>query len=176
MIVSVSGIIDNHVLHDCRRLHALIIDHTGILGAFAETIREKFVSADLIRIPYWVHSSRLPLHTNILDSKRLQTKVVNQKPSIVSKLSNSGQFVYRLASFDLRPLYPKFQTISWTSDFPLARLSLTEMTPFDMIKDGRKIGRGYREVASVPLPGIEQLEEEPELRDVTYVKPKVIHI
>ena len=157
----------------CRRLYAPIIDHSGKLSAFARAIRERFLAADLLRSDDWEDPSAVPLHTKIIHNRSLKTKEVNTKPSIVSKLSGTGQVVYMLASFDVRALYEKFQTISWASDFALERLVLGSMHPRIMVKDDRITGRGFQEVASVPLPGFEHLEKEIELQDVTYVEPKL---
>ena len=76
----------------------------------------------------------------------------------------------------MRSLYEDFQTFPWTSNFALERLSLSKLDLSDTVKDNRVIGRGFEEIASVPLPGFDYLEKQDELEGVTYVRPEIIFV
>lgn len=175
--VSLSGLAYNSSLHDCRRLYAPIVDHTGILPEFTQAIRKQFAAAGLIavdpRLPF--EAGPPPLQTKIIHNRNLQLRTANTKPSVISQLSQ-GQVAYRLASFDVRDLYSKFKDVTWAANFALERLSLSLIGSRDIVKDGRIIGRGFQETASVPLPGVKRLEAEPELQGVEYVRPRAIFL
>ena len=87
-----------------------------------------------------------------------------------------GEHVYRQASWDLRGLYNKFQNLTWASEYPLERLAITEIRPMHIIRGGVVIGRGYEELMSIPLPGTQELTEDPHLQGVTYERPETIFI
>ena len=164
MVVSVAGLVHHDVLHDCRR--APVHDHSEKLSQFMLSLMERFLSAGLM-----VRSQRegVPLlHTQIIQSKRVRTKIPNDSAHIRRKLAGTDATVYKLASWDLRDVYDKYRDFSRAADFDLERLSIVEIHAKDIWKDGRVIGRGSLEVASVPLPGIKHLEEQPALKNVTY--------
>lgn len=169
LFVSVSGISHNRVLHACNRLYVPVTDHLGILQPFFLALREKFLSARFLKINVQQgrHPTHMPLHSKLIYNRSLRTRELNRKPSIVKK--SEGRAVYRSATFDVRGLYDKFKTLDFTSTFALERLCITGIHTMDIVKDGRVIGRGCEEVASVSLPGIDRLEEQIELKDVTYI-------
>ena len=174
MVVSVAGLVHHDVLHDCRRLYAPVHDHSGKLSQFMLSLMERFLSAGLM-----VRSQRegVPLlHTQIIQSKRVRTKIPNESAHIRRKLAGTDATVYKLASWDLRDLYHKFQNFTWAADFALERLSIVEIHAKDIWKDGRLIGRGSKEVASVPLPGIKRLGEQSALQNVTYKRSPQIFV
>ena len=82
----------------------------------------------------------------------------------------------RQATYDLGDFYDKFKDFSWTTEFALERLAIQSVHAYDMFKDSELISRGATELASIPLPGINHLEQEPELLGVTYVDRKAILI
>ena len=174
--VSLSGLVHLDILHSCTRLYVPIVDHTGLLSDFTQAIRTQLLSAGLMvvdrrqKVP--LEPGPPPLQTRIIHNRRLQTRIVNENPSLLSRLPD-GQVVYRLATFDLREFYNKFKDVMWAANFPLERLCLSELNSCDIVKDGILIGRGCREMASVPLPGVQRLGTEPELQGVEYVQPRI---
>lgn len=68
-------------------------------------------------------------------------------------------------------LWHKYVDFSWAKDFQLEKLSICEMGLKNVFKHGKKVGTGFREVASVPLPGATTVSTGPELEGETYVPP-----
>ncbi|KAG6991349.1 hypothetical protein G7Y79_00053g088320 [Physcia stellaris] len=168
MVVSVAGLVHNDVLHDCRRLYAPVHDHSGKLSDFMLSVKEVFLSAGLMVRRKNEDTPRAKLHTRIIGNKRVRTKVPNQSAHIRRKLAGTEATVTTLASWDLRELYDKYRNFSWAADFALERLSIVDIHAGDIWKDGRVIGRGSQEFASVPLPGITYIGEQSALQNVTY--------
>ncbi|KAG6999556.1 hypothetical protein G7Y79_00034g069790 [Physcia stellaris] len=155
------------------RLYAPVVDSTELLASFVHAVRSEFASAGFVKLRPYDLRTPVPLHVQILGNNRLWTKEANAKPSILRKLPK--EFVlFRKARFDIGDFYTKFQNMTWASEFPLERLCIGGMQRFDIIKDGRSIDRGYEELASVPLPGIKQSEEDPFLKHTEYAKIKRI--
>ena len=115
------------------------------------------------------------MHTAILQNKRVKSKAFNTSPKLNARLPE-GVRRNLLKSYDLREFDNKFRNLTRAADFALERLSIFEVHPQNIIKDGRVIGRGHEEVASIPLPSIEHLEQEPELQGVTYVRPQWVFL
>ena len=173
--VSVTGITENHTLHDCRRLYAPIFETTGRLLDFAKTIREAFLSAKLMVFTNLQRGHELHMHTKIIHNRVIRSKQLNTKPSIIRNLP-VGAFAFRQASWDLRELYDKFQNYTWASEYPLERLTISGARPMHIVRGGVVIGRGFEELMSIPLPGVQHLTEDPYLQGVTYERPEKIFI
>lgn len=169
LVVSMSGISPNKALNDCRRLYMPLTDHSGFLLPFILAVRQRFLSASFLKLDnlQGKNSGFIPLHSKLIHHRSLRSKELNPKPRLLAK--SEGRPVYRQASFDVRALYDKFKAFEFTSTFALERLCITGIHPRNIVKEGRVIGRGSEEVASVPLPGVNHLEEQPELKNVTYV-------
>ena len=117
----------------------------------------------------------LHMHTKIIHNRVIRSTERNNKPSIVRNLP-AGAHVYKQASWDLRGLYNKFQNVTWASEYPLERLTITKTRPVNIVRAGVVIRRGYEELMSIPLPGVQDLAEDPHLEGVTYEIPKTIFI
>ena len=87
-----------------------------------------------------------------------------------------GCVVHKLAAYDLRGFYDKFKDFIWTKDFVLERPSIKSVHAYDIFRGTERICRGAPGLASIPLPGIKTLEQEPDLLGVTYVPPKTIFV
>lgn len=61
---------------------------------------------------------------------------------------------YTAPSFDASDLHAKYEDFSWTEEFPLEKLCISEMGPKDFLRDGKVVRPGYRDIACVPLPGV----------------------
>ena len=176
--VSVSGLLHNNSLHDCRRLYAPVIDHssTRAVAAYRRAVKHRFLDAGLMALNGRERSSTAaPMYTAILQNKRVKSKAFNTSPKLNARLPE-GVRRNLLKSYDLRESYNKFRNLTWAADFALERLSIVDVHPPNIIKDGRVTGRGHEEIASIPLPGIEHLEQEPELQGVTYVRPQWVFL
>ena len=175
LLVSLTGIAHSNHLHDDHRLYIPVIDRGGGLRAFIQEIRSRFISSGLmVGIP--IERLRpVPMHIMVLGNNCIRSKTVNTKPSVQRKLVKN-KVLKLLAGFDLRNLYEDFRTFPWTHCFALERLSLSKMDLSDLLKDNRVIGRGFQEVACVPLPGIDRLEKQEELEGIIFVRPKIVYV
>ena len=169
LLTSVSGIEHNKTLSDCRRLYLPLSDHLGFLLQLILAVREKFLSARLLKLDNLQGRdlAYIPLHSKLIHHRSLRSRELKQNPRLLAR--SEGRPVYRQASFDVRGLYDKFKAHDFTATFALERLCVTGIHTMNIVKEGSVIGRGSEEVASVPLPGIDHLEEQPELKNVTYV-------
>lgn len=175
LLVSLVGMAHSDHLHNCQRLYIPVIDHGGRLRAFVQEIRSRFISAGLMVLTHGDRLKCVNMHFMILGNKSFKSTTVKTKPSVRQKL-RENQVQNRLAGFDVRSLYEDYQTFPWTSSFALERLSLSTLDLADMVKDNHIIGRGFEEIASVPLPGIDYLEKQEEPEGVTYVRPEIIFV
>lgn len=178
MVVSVAGLVHHDVLHDCRRLYAPVHDHSGNLSEFMLSLMRIFLSAGLM-VPSDRERERGPqaqLHTRIIQNKLVRTKNINTSAHIRRKLAGTDITVTYLASWDLRNLYDKYRNFTWAADFALERLSIVDIHTNDIWKDGRVIGRGSEEFASVPMPGIMHIGEQSALQNVTYKRGQVVYV
>lgn len=172
--VSVSGLESyNQPPSKACRLYAPVVDPTELLSAFVHAVRAEFVSAGFAKLRSYDLRTPIPLHVRILGNSTLFAKEAKDKPSILRRLPKDF-VLFKKARFDAGDFYTKFQNMTWASDFALERLCIGGMKRFDIIKDGRSIDQGYEEIASVPLPGIKQSEEDPFLKHTEYAKMKPI--
>lgn len=175
--VSVSGLegYNQSLTGGLCRLYAPVVDHTGLLSAFVRAVRAEFISAGFAKLRLIDRSRQvpIPLHVKLIGNVKLNVKEVNRKPSIQSRLPKDF-VLFKTARFDMREFCNRFQNMTWASDFALERLCIGGLKRFEIIKDGRSIDHGFEEIASVPLPGINQLDEDPFLKDVEYAKLKPI--
>ncbi len=77
----------------------------------------------------------------------LRTDIPNEKPTL--KRRNA----FLEPTFDASDLIAKYKDFEWTTDFPLERLCISELGLKDIVRNREVVGMGYRDIASVPLPG-----------------------
>lgn len=111
---------------------------------FKLIVSKIFQDADLIRL-----SSPMsrPLCLKLMTTKYLRTDEPNTKPTL------KGRNAFLQPSFDASDLFAKYRDFKWTTDFPLERLCISELGLKDIVRNGEVVGMGYRDIASVPLPG-----------------------
>ncbi|KAL8749546.1 MAG: hypothetical protein Q9184_006767 [Pyrenodesmia sp. 2 TL-2023] len=87
----------------------------------------------------------------------------------------------RSPNFDASDIHSKYKSFSWTQEFPLEKLCITELGLRDISRKGAFIRTGYRDVACVPLPGVSTSEvtaghpdKEYKKATKTYTKQKTI--
>lgn len=85
--VSIRGIIENHTLHDCRRLYAPIIEPTGRLHALGHAIREMFLSAKLMVLDDLENPDVLPMQTKIIHNRRILSKKIKHETQHHSEIA-----------------------------------------------------------------------------------------
>lgn len=70
------------------------------------------------------------------------------------KITLRGKGLVKSPKFDASDLVQKYKDFEWATEFPLERLCISELGLKDFRKDGELIRTGYRDIASVPLPGV----------------------
>lgn len=132
------------------KLFRNIIIDTFVVGGFVQAYSEQ----DLI----W---DQPPTQKMMNVDPTLRTDVPNDK------YSTGGEILYRSPNVDVAELHTKYKDFPWTQQFPLERLCITESGLKDVWKKRKFIRTGYRDIASIPLPGVpadaiqtEDLDEE----------------
>lgn len=115
---------------------------------FASRISDIFVDKGFI--PVTVDPSSLVLRAFIMQTKVIASDVRNEKPSL-RRLRP-----YRCPHFDASKLHVKYEDFPWTTEFPLERMCISEFRLRDVWKGGSFVRTAFRDIASVPLPGVPQ--------------------
>ena len=90
-----------------------------------------------------------PPSINIMDTRYILSKSVDVNPTLEKQ-----------PTFDARDLVVKYRDHVWDQNIPLERLRISRNELQDITRRGTVIGQGYREIASIPLPGVSDLEPE----------------
>lgn len=100
----------------------------------------------------------------IMDTNYLTTNELKTHPSV-------AKYGYRRKPLvDARDLYMKYKDHVWARDIDVQKLCIGEVGLQDITRDGSVVGQGYREVASVALPGLSDEMLEPEDPEERYIK------
>ncbi|KAL8683900.1 MAG: hypothetical protein Q9186_000111 [Xanthomendoza sp. 1 TL-2023] len=121
------------------------VESVPFLWTFRSLVLEHFLTTDLVPV---VTSQTDRLGVNIMATRYLSTDIPVQKPTL------RGRGFRRRPSFDASDLFQKYQHFEWTGQFGLERLCISELGLKDFSKDGQVVRTGYRDIASVPLPGV----------------------
>lgn len=103
-----------------------------------------------------------PLTARLLSCRYLKTDIFKDLPG--------GKAFFRMPRLNASNFRPKYDTYPWTTEFALERVCLSESGLKDVFRNGKLIKTGFRNVASIPFPGMASqmaIDEHPE--DV-YVK------
>ena len=160
------------------RLYALVIDPHDIKAHFCDAIRENFLATRLRKLNDQQSSKdyKSAMHTKIVNNARLfsTTKII--QPSIMTHYRQRGEVIaYARLKCDVQEFYFKYKDFTWAHDFQLERLAISEIRQQYFVRDGRVVGRGYRDVASVPLPGAPDVDLEANMEGITYEPVKDIY-
>lgn len=74
--------------------------------------------------------------------------------------------------FDASDLHRKYKDFPWTSEFPLERMCISEYVLRDVWKGPNFVRTAYRDIASVPLPGVSPTRLAPDDPDEYFVRRK----
>ena len=88
------------------------------------------------------------LQTRAIDTKGLSSEIPN-----IKSMQTYGR-PYRVPRFDARELCEKYKDIVWAKGVHLDRVCISERGPEDIFEDEQCVGKRYRDIASVPLPGV----------------------
>ena len=151
---SVVGLKGGHQnLSAIKRLYAPVIDPEDVLPEFLFRIRESLHQAGLLRT-HQPNREKLPVHVKIIDTHMLHT----------SDLINYSDYrdrpgpMPKTLSLDLRSLYEKYKDFPWAENIQLQRISISEVRLQYFRRRGIIFDQGYREIASVPLPGASHVD------------------
>ncbi|KAL8793573.1 MAG: hypothetical protein Q9195_003836 [Heterodermia aff. obscurata] len=139
--VSMSGLESMHTPSKTSILYTSPKDSTSRLYAFASSLRDAFLSVDLL-VP---EKRPLLLHATIVNTLYAKTKGR-------AKGTGHGKDNHGIGKFDATFLLEEFQDFEWASDFCVERVSICQMGAKKEIVDGVLVNEEYVEVASVPLP------------------------
>ena len=148
-------------------LMAKVYDVGGLLPQICADIRQRFLDAD----PHVGFKRSLPTHfpfmpTTVVTTKRIEVGVKNAKPSSIQR----GLYKKKVASFDSNSVVSKYHDMIWVKHFRLEKLELCERGLQDIVRDGKLISRGFKEIGSISLPGAPISQAEPWIKGGTYVK------
>ena len=154
-------------LADSYRLAVEVSDVGRLLPRICAAIRQSFRDQDLhrrfnrSRPTDW--SSEL---TTVVTTRRVTTDVDNLNPDLIRK----GFHNKRIASFDSTGVLNKYHDMIWAKHFRLEKLEICELGLQDIVRGGKLISRGYKEIGSVSLPGAPISPAEPWIKGAKYVK------
>ena len=139
--VSLSGLESMHTPSKTSILYTSPTDSTARLYAFAESLRDAFVSENLV-VP---DKRPLLLHATIVNT--LYAKIKGRAKGTGHGKDNRG-----VGKLDATALLEEFQHFEWATDFCVERVSICQMGAKKEIVDGVVVNEEYVEVASIPIP------------------------
>ena len=138
--VSMCGLESMHAPSKTSILYTSPTDSTARLYAFAESLRDAFLSEHLL-----VSDNRpLLLHATIVNTLYAKTK--GRAKGAGHGTDNRG-----VGKLDATALLEEFKYFEWASDFRIERVSICQMGAKKEIVDGVVVNEEYVEVASVPI-------------------------
>ena len=156
ILASVVGLERAHLkLSSVQTLYARVIDEENILPKFLTKIRKIFHEAGLLHLGRY-ESCEIPAHVKIINTNNLYTFEVKEDPDH-KKYMPKRLGCRKNLTVDSRMMYEKFQDFVWADDIQLQKLSISNTTLLDfrfkLEHRAVLVDQGYREVASVLLPG-----------------------
>ncbi|KAL8644726.1 MAG: hypothetical protein Q9226_007619 [Calogaya cf. arnoldii] len=116
---------------------------------FASRISDIFIARDFMpAIKHRPDSLRMPL----MRTNRLKSDV--RKFSIKPSPKRFG--FYEIPSFDASDLHTEYKDYPWTTEFPLEMMCISEFHLRNVWKNGEFVRTAWKDIASVPLPGVSQ--------------------
>ncbi len=126
-------------------LNAISHDSTSRIQPFAQTLFQSFTAAGFL-----VAGQGPPtLSLCIIDMLRVKTQITYRNSLASQALGYDPKFSRRL---DARKLIEKYKDYEWAADIRLEKLSICERGHEDINQGDGRVGRRYREIASIPLP------------------------
>lgn len=117
------------------------------LKNFRSLVNTIFYSNGLMPILPREDSSLL---VRILNLNYYRTEIVNEKITL------RGKGFVRSPKFNAADLYQQYKDFTWTTEFSLERLCISELGLKDFRRDGKLVRTGHRDIACVPLPGVSE--------------------
>ena len=141
-----------------KEVHPFLVD-------FSSRIGDIFAANGLVPV---ISPMDDPLKVSIMRTRFIPSDVPNLKPSL-RKLQP-----LRSPVFDASDLHAKYRDHPWTTEFPLERMCISEYCLRDVWKRGKFVRTAFKDIVSVPLPGVSQDVVGVEDPDEDYVKRQYI--
>ena len=138
--ISMSGLKSMHPPSKTSILYISPTDSTSRLYAFAKSLRDAFLSVDLL-VP---DNRPLLLHATIVNTLYAKTKGR-------AKGTGHGKDNRGIGKLDATALLEEFGDFEWAKDVYIEKVSICQMGAKKEIVDGVVVNEEYVEVASVPL-------------------------
>lgn len=137
-------------MNNAMCLYTFIKEPMGALDSFCKAISQAFLAAGLERRdPSEVDTER----PNFRQAKAVNTKGLKSGiPKMNPTLKLKG--VDLVPRFDARGICGKFKDVVWAKDVHLDRVCISELIPDNIMEDGQQIGYNFRDIVSIPLPGV----------------------
>ena len=137
-------------LRSVMSLFTFIKEPLGLMQSFCSCLAQEFFAAGLAR--------RNTIHRDYGGLQFGQTKCISTL-GLKSGIPKTKPSQKHLGSdltprFDARDLCEKFRDVVWAKDVHLDRVCISEIVPEDIFEDGQVIGKRYRDIVSIPLPGV----------------------
>lgn len=170
--ISLIGLKDQENTHRAFDLKAHVVDPECVLRELITAVRRIFVDAKFLK-PQRDRFDRLekvdiadrPLLVSILKTNYLRSKEVNHT---LTALAPERKVIYKQLGIDVARIYSKYKEHVWASSFDLEKRSILELGLHEFMRGPLQVGRGNREIVSVPLPGVSPTHLKPEFQDITY--------
>lgn len=167
------SISENQDLAMSRKLQVQVSDQGGVLPRLRWHIHKLFKDKHFVepsQSDRWIQEDPDRTYANVISAYIIPTLVPNQNKALIAK----GIYQNMKAIFDTTGIYHKYQDLIWAKDFNLERLSIYETGLQDILRDGKLISRGYKEIASIPFPGAPRNRSEPRIEGGVYVRHRPI--
>ena len=131
-------------------LSTFIKGPSGLFLSFCRCLSREFLAAGLAK-KNPIEKDRGGLEfgqTQCINTKGLKSGIPNTKPSL------KHFSVDMRPRFDARDLCEKFGDVVWAKNVHLDRVCISELMPEELFEDGQCIGVKYRDIVSIPLPGV----------------------
>ena len=131
-------------------LYTFIKEPTGVLNSFCRALSQEFSAAGLERRDPIENDVQLPRfrQTRAVETKGLRSGIPRTKPPVKHRKFDIAP------RFDARGICEKFKDVVWAKDVHLDRVCISEMGKEPVKEDGQTIGFNYRDIVSIPLPGV----------------------
>lgn len=156
------------------RLHGLRAERLVTKNLICNPIEEKPMLCDFINIVDDIFGAegyvpvnkggRDVIRPKLMDTRHLKSNVINEKVTLL------GKGFTRQPDFDSSIVYSKYKDFPWTATYPLEKLCISELGIKDVWRQGRLVKTGYRDIATVPLPGVSPSDFVPDHPDDLYEK------
>ena len=134
-------------LAETDSLFALLKDPDGIIGKLLMTLRQRFADRGFV-LPAQENEEEQIRHRHmevcIMSNRGLYTKDLSRRGR---GYPNEG-----LLRFNVEDFFQTFKEHVWAGDFQLEKLKISRTGMCDILRSGRVVGRGWRDLVSVTLP------------------------